>query len=70
MLDDKITLEGMFTIVLHALILDGKYKFLTQNDGTHVAKSPMGMFDHKLIDNDLEYVKEQMTVYFNEDINQ
>jgi len=70
MLDDKITLEGMFTIVLHALILDGNYKFLTQNDGTHVAKSPMGMFNQKLINNDLLYVKEQMTLYFNEDINQ
>lgn len=70
MLDDKITLEGMFTTVLHALILDGKYKFLTQNDGTHVAKSPMGMFDHKLIDNDLMYVKEKMFNYFNEEIDQ
>lgn len=70
MLDDKITLEGMFTIVLHALILEGKYKFLTQNDGIHVAKSPMDMFKNKLIDNDLRYVKEQMFNYFNEDINQ
>jgi ABC-type dipeptide/oligopeptide/nickel transport system ATPase component len=70
MLDDKITIEGMFTIVLHALVIDGKYKFLTQNDGTHVAKSPMGMFDQKLIDNDLMIVKTQMHDYFNEDINQ
>ncbi len=70
MLDDKITLEGMFTVVLHALILEGKYKFLTQNDGIHVAKSPMDMFKNKLIDNDLSYIKEQMTLYFNEDIDQ
>ena len=70
MLDDKITLEGMFTIVLHALIIDGKYKFLTQNDGIHVAKSPMDMFKNKLIDNDLCYIKEHMSLYFNEDINQ
>lgn len=70
MLDDKITLEGMFTIVLHALIIDSKYKFLTQNDGTHVAKSPIDMFKHKLIDNDLLFVKEQTYHYFNEDINQ
>jgi len=69
MLDDKITLEGMFTIVLHALIIDSKYKFLTQNDGTHVAKSPIDMFKNKLIDNDLLFVKEQTTIYFNEDIN-
>lgn len=69
MLDDKITLEGMFTTVLHALVIEGNYKFLTQNDGTHVAKSPWGLFEEKLIDNDLQFVKESLDQYFNEDIN-
>lgn len=68
MLDDKITVEGMFTIVLHALIMDGNYKFLTQNDGTHIAKSPMSMFQDKYIDNDLSFVKLKMKNYFEEDI--
>jgi len=68
MLDDKITLEGMFTIILHALIVDGDYRFLTQHDGVHVAKSPMQMFDEKFIDNDLNWVVEKMNDYFNEDI--
>lgn len=70
MLDDKICLEGMFTIVFHALTRDNKYKFLTQNDGVHIAKSPMGMFNEKFIDNDLEEIKNKMYEYFNEDINQ
>lgn len=69
-LANKVILEGMVTCVLHAVISDGKHRFLTQDSGTYLAKSPMGMFNEKLIDNDLEYVKEQMTVYFNEDINQ
>jgi hypothetical protein len=64
MLDDKITIEGMFTIVLHSLIVDGRYKFLTQHDGYHIAKSPAGMFEETLIDNDLSTVKAKMNEYF------
>lgn len=63
MLDDKITLEGMFTTIFHAQVLDGQYKFLTQNDGVHIAKSPMGLFDDKFIDNDLSLVLEAMRNY-------
>jgi len=68
MLEDKITIEGMFTIVLHTVLMDGNYRFLTQYDGSHIAKSPMGMFEDKYIENDLEYVKKKMNDYFNEDI--
>jgi RNase adaptor protein for sRNA GlmZ degradation len=66
LLDDKITLEAMVTTVLHTMMKDGEFKFLTQNDGSHIAKSPMGLFDDLLIDNDLQYVKEQIEEYFNE----
>lgn len=69
MLDDKITLEGMFTVILHALTNDGKYKFLTQHHGNYIAKSPKDMFQDKAIDNDLGYVLERMNEYYNEDIN-
>jgi hypothetical protein len=67
MLDDKITLEGMFTTVLHSLIIDGEFKFLTQHDGVHVSKSPMGLFEQKFIDNDLSVVIDDMKTYFNEE---
>ncbi len=70
MLDDKICVEGMFTIVLHALTSDNKYKFLTQHDGKHLAKSPLGMFKEKYIDNDLLEINKAINDYFNEDINQ
>lgn len=68
MLDEKITIEGMFTIVLHTQIRDGHYRFLTQNDGFHIAKSPQGMFEDKYIGNDLAFVKEKMNNYYYEDI--
>jgi len=67
MMDEKITVEGMFTVVLHSLIVDGQYKFLTQNDGVHTAKSPMGMFDEKLIDNDLSHIKNKIDEYLGYD---
>lgn len=67
MLDDKITLEAMVTVCLHTMVKDGEYKFLTQNDGSHVCKSPIGLFDDVVIDNDLLVVKEAVEKYFNEE---
>lgn len=66
MLDDKITLEAMVTVCLHTMVKDSEYRFLTQNDGNHVCKSPIGMFDEALIDNDLLVVKEKIENYFND----
>ncbi len=66
MVDEKITLEGMFTVVFHSLVYNNEYKFLTQHDGAHIAKSPLGMFDDLLIDNDLAAIKQKMIEYFGE----
>jgi ABC-type dipeptide/oligopeptide/nickel transport system ATPase component len=68
MLDSVITLEGLFTYVLFTKVIkdesDGvKYKFLTNSDGTCTAKSPMGLFEDLLIDNDLDYVIKKITEY-------
>lgn len=64
LLDDKVCVEGMFTIVLHAMKLDGKYVFATNTDGLDVTKSPIGMFDQTYIDNDLQFVFEQIRKYY------
>jgi len=64
MLDEKISLEGMFTTVMHTSIVDGKFKFITQNDGSHIAKSPCGMFEDLHIDNDLLAIKNSMINYY------
>tara|TARA_R110000803_G_scaffold95395_5_gene163396 strand:+ start:4713 stop:5357 length:645 start_codon:yes stop_codon:yes gene_type:complete len=65
MLDEKITIEGMFTIVLGACVSDGKYTFLTQNNGSNTVKSPMEMFDSLNIDNDLNEVDNTIIKYYN-----
>lgn len=65
MLDEKICLEGMFTIVLKTVVQDGKYMFQTQTNGHDTAKSPMGMFTESLIDNDLKVVDDTIRKYYN-----
>lgn len=55
LLDEKVCLEGMSTIVLHCMIRDGKHIFTTQSDGYDIAKSPEDMFPEE-IDNDLKMV--------------
>ena len=72
MLDNTITVEGLFTYVLFTSILrdtEGNisYKFITQSDGTTTAKSPMGCFETYLIDNDLSYVISCIDAYNEED---
>lgn len=65
MLDNYVTVEGRFTIVLKTVVQDGRYMFSTQNNGQDTAKSPMGMFDQVLIDNDLKAVDNAIREYWN-----
>lgn len=64
MLDEKVTVEGMFTIVLRTLTRDGKYQFTTQNNGADTVKSPMGMFYTAEIENDLAMVDAAICDYY------
>lgn len=64
MLDEKITLEGMVTIVLRTVVQDGQYLFATRNNGSDTTKTPMGLFDQDLIDNDLAAVDTAIFHYY------
>lgn len=63
MLDNQLTVEGLFSTVLLATTDGMNYKFVTQSDGTTTAKSPLGMFE-KEIDNDLKFVDETIREYW------
>jgi hypothetical protein len=63
LLDDKVVLEGRFTMVLQTEISEAGYRFVTQGDAKHIAKSPMDMFEDKYIPNDLAFVIEKMNLY-------
>lgn len=70
MIDNALTLEGLFSIVLFGKVIreeDGtmKYGFQTQTNGETTAKSPMDMFKETFIENDLQYVKDCIIKYEN-----
>lgn len=67
LLDEKITIEGMFTMVLRTHVDAGQYQFSTRNNGRDTVKSPMGMFDSDYIDNDLSAVDDAIKSFY--DIN-
>ena len=67
LLDEKVSIEGMFTIVIRCIVENGKHYFVTQSSGTDVAKTPMGMFEELLIDNDITLVDKVIREYYEMD---
>lgn len=65
LLDEKITLEGLLTIVLRTTVINGQYLFSTKNNGLDTVKSPIGLFDEELIENDLEKIDSKICSYYN-----
>ena len=64
MIDQYITLEGLFTMVLKTRVVDGRYTFQTHNSGFDTVKTPLGMFDADEIDNDLLLVDDTIRSYY------
>lgn len=63
MLDNQLTVEGCFSIVLLASAEGTEHFFITQSDGYTTAKSPEGMFDIR-IPNDLKAVDVAIRDYY------
>lgn len=63
MLDEKLTVEGLFSIVLLCQARQDKHVFVTQSSGISTAKSPMDMFPGE-IDNDLKLVDTAIREYW------
>jgi hypothetical protein len=69
MLDNQITLEGLFTICLYTFVEENKdgtvnYNFLTNRYKKYPAKSPDGMFDQIKIPNNLQTVVDKVNAYY------
>ena len=64
MIDEKVCLEGMFTIVLRCIEESGNHLFVTQSSDGAISKSPMGMFESLTIDNDLLVVEKAIREYY------
>lgn len=69
LLDNAINIEGLFTYVLFTHVefdedtQRGTYSFVTNNDGTTTAKTPMDCFVDRLIPNDLQFVVDKINEY-------
>ncbi|MBN1046214.1 hypothetical protein DVW08_12765 [Clostridium botulinum] len=63
MIDNQLTLEGLFSIVLLTSTDGTEHKFITQSDGYTTAKSPMDMFPLEM-DNDLKLVDKTIREYY------
>lgn len=68
LVDNVITLEGLFTMVIYTKVKKAKdgveFVFETQNSGSNTAKTPKGMFDTIEIPNDLSLVINKMNEYY------
>lgn len=68
MLDEKLCVEGLFPIVIDARVIQGddgrpRHVFVTENDGTNLAKAPEGMLP-PVMDNDLAEVDRLIREYW------
>lgn len=63
LLDQKCNIEGLCTIVLHAMVKAGQHIFVTNSNGFDIAKSPEDMFDME-IENDLKAVDTRIREFY------
>jgi hypothetical protein len=66
LIDNKVCLEGMVTIVLRCMSDHGKHFFRTQTDGFDITKTPEELFgeDETEIENNLKYVDEKICEFY------
>ena len=63
MIDNWLTLEGLFSIVIMSVATESKHLYITQSDGTNTCKSPMGMLENPM-ENDLALVDKAIRDYY------
>lgn len=64
LLDEKITLEGLVTVCLQTAVINEQYVFMTKNNGQNTVKSPIGLFESDHIENDLNFVDQEICTYY------
>lgn len=64
LLDDKVNIQGMFTICLRSMFDNGNYIFRLKTNGQDCVKTPIGLFEEEQIENDLKFVDEKIREYY------
>ena len=64
LLDEKVNIQGMFTICIRAMFENGKYIFRLKTNGQDCVKTPFGMFNVDEMDNDLKAFDNVVREYY------
>ena len=67
LLDDKVNIQGMFTICIRSIYDSGKYLFRLKTNGQDCVKTPIGLFEEDQMENDLKLVDEKIREYYDLD---
>ena len=64
LLDDKVNIQGMFTICIRAMFDNGNYIFRLKTNGQDCVKTPFGMFENDTMENDLKEFDKVVREYY------
>lgn len=64
LLDDKVNIQGMFTICIRTMFDNGNYVFRLKTNGQDCVKTPFGMFENETMDNDLKEFDKVVREYY------
>lgn len=64
LLDDKVNIQGMFTICIRSMFDNGNYIFRLKTNGQDCVKTPFGMFENDSMENDLKAFDEVVREYY------
>ena len=67
LLDDKVNIQGMFTICIRSMYENGNYIFRLKTNGQDCVKTPFGMFEEETMDNDLKAFDKVVREYYDLD---
>ena len=64
LLDDKVNIQGMFTICIRSMFENGQYIFRLKTNGQDCVKTPFGMFEEESMENDLKAFDKIVREYY------
>lgn len=64
LLDDKVNIQGMFTICIRTMFENGNYLFRLKTNGQDCVKTPFGMFENDSMENDLKEFDKVVREYY------
>lgn len=67
LLDDKVNIQGMFTVCIRSMFDNGNYIFRLKTNGQDCVKTPFGMFETDTMENDLKEFDKIVRDYYDLD---